>query len=379
MRQMRTSSSPVLLLAALTIAACEAPGNEGTATTLRDSAGVSIADNPTPDRAVSWRVDTAPKLDIGGEVDLFGVVGALRLADGRIVVADGAQRILAFDPAGQHVATVGRRGSGPEEFEGIGWLQRLPGDSLMAYDARLRRALVYSPSLTFVRVVNPEPTTVGLGGVPELIGAFGDGSLLARARLLAGRPASGSGIVRPGSVLLLYDGNGAPRDSLGVIAGDEVAIVQGIVAQPRFARKTSIVVGPSAFHVAEGERFEVVGYRPDGNAFQVIRKAHTPEPVTDADLEELRSAGGPEIPSPTTFPAVTGMLLDDDGALWVRGFSRDPDASARWDAFDGDGRLLGTIEMVPRFRPLHVGRDFVLGVWRDDMDVEHVRLYGLTR
>jgi len=369
---------PVVLM----MSACEAPPNELTTAVLRDSAGLTIADNPATDGSGQWRLDTVPALDIGGDTgddDLFGVVGAVRLTDGRIVVADGAQRILAFDSTGRRIATVGRRGSGPEEFEGLGWLQLLPGDSLMAYDTRLRRALVYSPSLIFARMITPEPTNVGLGGIPELIGAFQDGTLLARARLLAGRLASGSGIVRPDNVLLLYDATGSLRDSIGVIPGDEVAIMQGIIAQPRFARKTIVAVGPSAFHVAPGERFEVAVHRADGGISRIIRKAHSPEPVTDADREELRAAGGPDIPSPTSFPALTDMLLDDEGVLWVQEFSRDPDSSARWDTFDSQGRLLGVVDMIPRFRPLHVGRDFVLGVWRDDMDVEHVRFHRLYR
>jgi hypothetical protein len=28
---------------------------------------------------------------------------------------------------------------------------------------------------------------------------------------------------------------------------------------------------------------------------------------------------------------------------------------------------------------MHIGPDFVLGVWRDDLDVEHARLYELIK
>ena len=47
--------------------------------------------------------------------------------------------------------------------------------------------------------------------------------------------------------------------------------------------------------------------------------------------------------------------------------------------FDPEGRLLGSVQMPERFRPTHIGADFVLGVARDEMDVERVRLYTLEK
>ena len=38
-----------------------------------------------------------------------------------------------------------------------------------------------------------------------------------------------------------------------------------------------------------------------------------------------------------------------------------------------------TVTMPARFRPMDIGREFVLGLWRDADDVEHVRLYRLDR
>ncbi len=35
--------------------------------------------------------------------------------------------------------------------------------------------------------------------------------------------------------------------------------------------------------------------------------------------------------------------------------------------------------MPDKFRPLEFGTDYFLGVWRDEMDVELVRMYELLR
>ena len=35
--------------------------------------------------------------------------------------------------------------------------------------------------------------------------------------------------------------------------------------------------------------------------------------------------------------------------------------------------------MPARFEPRHIGSDYVLGVWRNDDDVEHVMMYELVK
>ncbi len=47
--------------------------------------------------------------------------------------------------------------------------------------------------------------------------------------------------------------------------------------------------------------------------------------------------------------------------------------------FSPNGELLGTIDLPVRFRLLDIGDDFILGVYRDDSDVEYVQLYALAR
>jgi hypothetical protein len=39
----------------------------------------------------------------------------------------------------------------------------------------------------------------------------------------------------------------------------------------------------------------------------------------------------------------------------------------------------GATAVHPQNTPLDIGSDHVAGVWRDDDDVEHVRLYTLTK
>ena len=57
-----------------------------------------------------------------------------------------------------------------------------------------------------------------------------------------------------------------------------------------------------------------------------------------------------------------------------------PRAGSRWWTVRTlDGRAAARVEMPDRFRVDAIGADFVIGVWRDTDDVEHVRMYRLAR
>jgi len=349
---------------------------------VRDSAGITIVENSgTTD--VAWHLDSVPALELRGvsgrDVDLFRVVGGTRLADGRIVVADGAPRLLEFGADGELLRSSGQRGSGPGEFQSIDWLQRLPGDSIMVYDARLMRASVFTDDLRLARAVSPERAPSG-GLVPPILrGAFGDGSLLAASRLRVDAPRGSGGIVRPTMVLYGLDADGALMDSLTAVSDDEVAILEGVLVRPRFLRRTRTVVGRDGFFVATGDRFEVSAHGPDGRMRRIFRKSHDVLPVPDAELAPFRAIDAQVFEGAVALPAIGGMLLDDAGNVWVEAFQSDTVGRPVWWVFDVEGRLTGRVTLIPRLRPLHIGRDFMLGVWRDDLDVERVGVYRLLK
>jgi hypothetical protein len=86
-----------------------------------------------------------------------------------------------------------------------------------------------------------------------------------------------------------------------------------------------------------------------------------------------------EIPHPSTMPSYEAVFLDDAGNLWVHDFQPTPPTPPLWTVFDPEGRMLGSVALPDRFRPTQIGSDFVLGVWSDDLDVQHVRMYRLDK
>ena len=81
---------------------------------------------------------------------------------------------------------------------------------------------------------------------------------------------------------------------------------------------------------------------------------------------------------PETMPAYGELRTDRTGRLWVQETLVPPDTIGRFTAFDRDGRMLGTITLPPSFRVLEFGDDYVLGVAKDELEVEQLRLYRLV-
>jgi sugar lactone lactonase YvrE len=79
------------------------------------------------------------------------------------------------------------------------------------------------------------------------------------------------------------------------------------------------------------------------------------------------------------MPSYAEFCIDSEGYLWVEDYRKPGDERSRWTVFDLDGLMLGRVELPDRFTIHQIGRDFVLGTWIDEMDVEHVRLYALIK
>lgn len=87
-----------------------------------------------------------------------------------------------------------------------------------------------------------------------------------------------------------------------------------------------------------------------------------------------------KMPLPATMPAVSALLVGNEGDLWVGHYRSGFEASAQcWWIFSAAGRLLGSMCLPDGFTPYQIGSDFVLGVSVDDPGTERVSLYGLVR
>lgn len=130
-------------------------------------------------QGTAWTLAAKPTVSIaafGDTVLLARVVGATTLLDGTIAVRDERLlRVLFFTRNGKPIASLGRRGGGPGEFQTLMWMGQCGGDTLSVFDpaqARVTRVDAKG-KLVGVRPAMP-PGPVGysqsMGPVPYILG-----------------------------------------------------------------------------------------------------------------------------------------------------------------------------------------------------------------
>jgi hypothetical protein len=163
------------------------------------------------------------------------------------------------------------------------------------------------------------------------------------------------------------------------------------------------------FAINDWQSRDIEVFDGTGKRTRILRVAGGLEPLTDerframidrvlGEMEpEARTAMEPRyaaMPAPATIPAyapamVSGMnrmLMGGNGELWIgrfdpdTGFSTAPGGTpAVWTAFDPEGRVAGTIHMPEGFTPFELTPEGVLGVYRDEYDVEYVQHVRVER
>lgn len=100
------------------------------------------------------------------------------LSNGSVVFGDRYEpRIVLASATGGFVATAGRKGGGPGEFEARSRILRLRGDSIGVHDGTLRRLSIFDSKLKFVRVERLAELSAA-SGVNTVHGQFADGSMV---------------------------------------------------------------------------------------------------------------------------------------------------------------------------------------------------------
>ncbi|MCE2456082.1 MAG: hypothetical protein J4G12_09775 [Gemmatimonadetes bacterium] len=149
-------------------------------------------------------------------------------------------------------------------------------------------------------------------------------------------------------------------------------------------------------------RYEIRAFRDDGTLARIVRREHVLRAPTEEDRksyidEQLAMfAANPHLPPEMVeqarkswestplaeaFPAFSRVLSDAAGNLWVReyDFPREGRPAPLWTVFDPDGRVLGFMETPKGLGVVQIGEDYILGHYRDELDVEYVQVWPLER
>jgi len=395
----RGLSAIPLLLCLVAVNACDGP---------RDS------DGPGVGRTVT--LSESPTVSIGGTDDrpeylVHELVDALRLSDGRIVVAQGSTSdVRYYSPSGEHLRTSGRLGDGPGEFRRIQAIARTPGDTIVVLSSSPGITWL-SPSGDYVRSSRVEPWgrdrhPCRTPGSEYFV--FEDVSW---ARVLddnlgiGGCPSLEAGVQRVSGLVERRDFEAESVDTLGLFPSTE----RNGASFRVFGLGLVVGTGPTALLVADsgGDRIIVLDI---GGA---IARA-MPMPFTARRVPESAKCvrerppvnvppGVPKPPGidapyeyPETYPRLARLLWDEAGYVWamkypdlaepvasyrlslVQAFLV-PEGGAEWAVLDEDGSVAAHVSTPDGFFPLEVGESYVLGVSKDEYDVQAVQIYELVR
>lgn len=412
-------SAPAVIAALILFSACSGGGGAADtdwAGTVTDSAGIRLVTNPlTPiwGEGDAWTLEETLLIGTpeGDAAYQFGqITGIGFTSDGRVIVSDTqGQHVKIFAADGTWEQTFGEAGSGPGQFGAqIGPVLVGRADTIIVPDMQNQRVALLTPD-------GEDLGTFRLGfesGIPIRWEMQDGGALISQIRQLnlPNTPAATTPDTLDAIVARGYDGQ-VTDTLIRVPAGKTFSFAGGAPEFNFFSPEPiwsltddgGILLGTNNVY-----SFKYLG--ADGSLRRIVRIPSEPATVTDEDreifvatLESLWGEAGvpPQgieqlksgISFEDKFPAFAQALSGPGGTLWVQRIrvlsemsaeekeSFNPlqnIGSAEWDVFDAEGRYLGIVEMPFHFQPLGFHGNSVYGVWRDDLDVQYVRVMRIV-
>lgn len=351
----------------------------------------------------AWTVDSVPALVINDATaegqGLYMVNAALRLPDGRVVIAnDGSRELRAYDSTGTLVWRTGREGGGPGDFGRLMDLDR-KGDTLFVWDnrnERLTRVSTDGEYLGSTRFQQPGESPVS---GRRMAGILGDTAVVLYQYWFY-TPAPGPAtLVWDSAPNLLYGLDGRLLDTLGFSGIQQSRGPERHPPPLIWGHRSFHAVGDGRFYRGDGQ--VEIRYHTGAGTQGVIPLGRERKPVTEEERRawiDERMAGLPESSTaadrrearalydgvllPERKPAHGHLVVDDSGYLWVQEYRHLREYALpgprQWTVIGPDGHHVTDL-MLPDMEVQHIDEDFIVG-WRlGDLDIEEVVVHRLNR
>ena len=301
-----------------------------------------------------WVVAPKPLLEIGGAdaegpAEFTKIALVTRQRDGSIIVGNGATNELrVFDRQGRFIRNVARSGKGPGEISSIDKAFTID-DTIVVSDSRFV-VHVFAPNANWTRsyVVSPVSDYV----INPAIGAMSATSVLF--------PMRKGDLKRIETVRF---------DSVWFARVSVLDSTVRLLAAERLA---------PTYGVDPGFPFERAGRRPDETS------------IYEGSLRQHRERVADLARFATFYPSYAQLMFSRTGELWVRDFQTYDGiqrgnamlagpAASTWSIYDTSGKWIADCTLPPRFAATEIGADYVIGISRDEDDVERVTLLSLRK
>ncbi|MFW6084969.1 MAG: hypothetical protein ACODAA_07135 [Gemmatimonadota bacterium] len=398
-----------VLIVGIAVAACGVDTNSDSdsrsAFSLTDSAGVELAvtafSEPVP--RVGWAIDTSSELVYGeagegDDVHFTWIRAATQLPDGRVAALDPrAPGLFVFAPTGELLSRAGREGDGPGEFRRPGGVVHLGGDTLLVHASSRMRFSLFDTDGNFLAEYRLEQPAGGEEAprltMYGLVDAIGD-TVTLRGEGFSIRLSSSRDYVWENPTLR-YTTDGS---LVGEVADPAKMWFYGTPDGPRsrlFGGAQNVMAKDGLVYVSDRTRYEVRVHDPPAGLVRIARLERPRRPVTDEVIEAHRDGLAENIQDPNalktrlaflesspvadSLPWIRDLIPDALGNLWVLEWRAPGRDSIPVGVFSAEGEWLGGMRLPPKFRPLEIGADYVLGVLTDELDVQHLVRYRLER
>lgn len=386
----------IAAVAAAAVSGCaeEAP----TGMFLADSAGVRIVQHQVgePPRQLVTAAERALRrvggYDAASGEEISEVFGRAALAGHHVFVADAmSHNIRRFDLDGDRSEVIGQQGEGPGEFLLPTVVGTLGADSVVVYDAQLRRVSILTGTGEYVRSFSVPPQVR-----PPFAGAgvLGDGSVVFTGAM--GLRLEGRQRVAQDTVPVVALGpEGEFRSEFGAFPAK--AYFEGPANhRPRalelaFSPGAPIVAGAAGVYVGSTDDFEVRRFDASGVLSSIIRIAIAKAPILASDRDSIMrwelSAASSEasegvralfgaMPIPAFKPPIQQLAVDPAGRLWVQVNSTEPILDT-WFVFDDAGVLLGSADL-PDGHVIYIDGRYVVLLTTDEHHAQVVSVFELV-
>jgi hypothetical protein len=342
----------------------------------------------------------------------FGSIGGVGvLSDGHLAIADSySSEVRVFDQGGVFLRSIGGRGSGPGEFGTLFGFGVLDGDTIIVRDGdTYNQVLLASDGSGSRTVVGPSPIWNGLFPV-YIADWMPDGSAIVSHNVQRSEYPPGTNLIR--TEWHLFDPEGNHRhvfDSLPEVRAHNEGEGKAALA---LSGRAMVQADRTGFWHVFPEVAELVHHTPQG-IDRIIRTGFQPievtPPIREAYLTRAREslqrqlqrlppdrrsvpqARVDEVRFAERVPCFRNFLLSEEGDFWLQDYYSEElladhawtwenrPVSNHWTVISASGEWLGSVELPEGFSLRVVTKDRVVGIIRDDLDVQYVAVYPLNK
>lgn len=396
---------------AVSVAACLRPDVTDSlgVVTGQDSSGVALVTISGPGSILpAWGLVQEPDLLLSGDLlSTLGTVGEIvLLGDFSLVVEDDqAADLKFFDSRGRLRRTVGRRGEGPGEFRNVTNMTVVAGDTIHVFDRGLQRVTMLDPEGGIVTTTLIGPSTDrDLGSALEAWPLVEGRELVLRPAIREETPSGPLPRRYPVDLALVRwpEATGAEAERVLISGAYQVEFEDGLTPVP-FAPTPAVAAADGRVAYTSSVRYAITiadgGLRPRRKVqwsgwTEVLVEQHVSEVRGVAEdalgaarrnrpqfVENLLDAYFSASVLPDSIPAISRLLMDDVGRVWVSQFTPSLGRlidEGPWHVLDTRGHPVARIEFGPRARLAAVRSDRVVLVVSDELGLESIRVHKIN-